>query len=581
MPFVPRRPPAPSPPPAYEMPPDYSNLEPAAPVTQSSSSPPRLRPLSVSPTLSEMELQTFGHRIAPLSFSFDPRVDPLSPSLSLPPLPSLRDDVSHNHSFELPNTIPSDSTTTPSDRHLVSDVPVISTSPRRFVFPAEPKPRGKPARASMRPPSPDVDIPDAKEVEIMVWTYAAPKKPARKSKKVAKVEPISHGPITTSTEMGWEETVDNIAKLLGTAADFLVISSMEWRWLKPQNSAWLPLRNESGFTSLIRQLLSPPKGVSGAYIIVKMDEPMKAPPTMSMPWVSQPAGPSSGPGSFESTYRAAAGLDNELSDDDGDKGKVKVSFDEGLEEEIERISSKYPPGTCTLHPDLECYHSRVTDLHFKLDRPKKIVWAAAIKKGTASLMTPPLASNHFKANAALKNTASSVSATPTPAPIPPSLPPATPMPPAVFPTPYPNPYPYGPLPFPPTMGYPSFPSYHPPGLYGNPSQMPWDTPRGHRRRRSFDGSSPPPQSSSKRRREDRLPDPPSSPAFSGGSLDDFLSRYPDLPAPTRSFLLDLGFEIGDDLSLVTEAQWKEGGLTLFGWNRVLKSYKKYKSSLRA
>ncbi|KAJ6626532.1 hypothetical protein B0H10DRAFT_1941826 [Mycena sp. CBHHK59/15] len=576
--FVPRRPPARSPPPAYEMPPGYGDPESAAPAAQqSSSSPPRLHPLSVSPTMSELELQTFGHHIAPLPFSFDPQVDPLSPSLSLPPL---RDNFSRVRSIELPN-LPSDSAVSSnlSNLPLASDISPISTSPRLSVFPAGLKPKGprtKPAPASTRPPSPDVDVPDAKEFEIMVWTYGAPKKSsssARKSKKVAKVEPISHGPITANTDMIWDYMVDTIAKLLGTSAEFLIISSMEWRWLKPQNSPWLPLRNESGFASLIRQLLSPPKAVSGAYIIVKMDEPMKAPPTVSMPWVSQPA-------AGESMYRAVMGFNDEPSDDDGDQGKVKVSFDEGLEEEIERISNKYPPGTCSLHPDLECYHSRVTDLHFKLDRPKKIVWAAAIKKGTASLITPPLASNHFKANAALRNTATSVAAAPpsTPAAPPPPPPPSTPAAPAV---PL-MPYPYGSIPFPPSMGYPSFPSYHPPGLYGHPSHMlPWqDTPRAHRRRRSFDGSSPPQQASSKRRRDDRLPDPPSSPAFSGGSLNDFLSRYPDLPAPTRSFLDDLGFEIGDDLSLVTEVQWKEGGLTLFGWNRVIKSYKKYKTSLR-
>jgi hypothetical protein len=82
--------------------------------------------------------------------------------------------------------------------------------------------------------------------------------------------------------MAWDETVTTVAKLLGTSAEFVVTSSMEWRWLKPQNSPWLPLRNESGFSSLIRQLLSPPKAVSAAYIIIKMDEPMKAPPSVSM-----------------------------------------------------------------------------------------------------------------------------------------------------------------------------------------------------------------------------------------------------------------------------------------------------------
>ncbi|KAF8185562.1 hypothetical protein K438DRAFT_1973860 [Mycena galopus ATCC 62051] len=379
-------------------------------------------PLSVSPTISELELQTFGHRIAPLPFPFDPRVDPPSPSLSLPPL---RDNFSRVHSFELPNLLSGDL----SNQPLASDISPISTSPRLSVFPAGPKLKGSrtaPAPASTRLTSPDADIPDAKEFEIMVWTYGAPKKSTRKSKKVAKVEPISHGPITANTDMTWDYMVNTIAKLLGTSPEFLVISSMEWRWLKPQNSPWLPLRNESGFASLIRQLLLPPKAVSGA---------------------SSPSTPAAPP------------------------------------------APSAPP--------------------------------------------PPL--------------------TPTTA-VPPTL--------------YPNPYPYGPLPFPPSMGYPSFPSFPIPGLYGHSSplhMLPWqDTPRARRRHRSFDGSSPPQQSSSKRRREERLPDPPSSPGFSGGSLDDFPSRYPDLPAPTRPFLDELGFEIGDDLLLVTEAQWKDGGLTLFG-----------------
>jgi hypothetical protein len=40
--------------------------------------------------------------------------------------------------------------------------------------------------------------------------------------------------------------------------------------------------------------------------------------------------------------------------------------------------------------------------------------------------------------------------------------------------------------------------------------------------------------------------------------DKFLAQYPDLPQGTCCFLLELGFEIGDDLSVVTEAQWKAG-----------------------
>ncbi|KAJ7815023.1 hypothetical protein B0H14DRAFT_2603740 [Mycena olivaceomarginata] len=505
--FVPHCPPVRSLPPVYGMPPSYGD-----PESQSSSSPPRLRPLSVSLTMSGPTVTVTV--LTPFTQQF------------LLPIPPSDSTVSGNLS-NLP---------------LASDISSISTSTWLSVFPAGPKPKGlhtKPALASTRPSSPDVDIPDAKEFKIMVWTYGAPKK-----------------------LYDLDYMVDTIANLLGTSPEFLVISSMEWCWLKPQNSLWLPLRNESGFASLIRQLLSPPKAVSGAYIIIKIDEPMKVPPTVSMSWVSQPAaGPSSGPSSFESTYCAVMGFNNEPSDDDGEQGKVKVSFDEGPEEKMEHISNKYPPGTCSLHLNLKCYHSCVTDLHFKLNRPKKIVWAAAIKKGTASLITPPLTSNHFKASATLRNTAVSVVTAPpsTPAAPPPPPPPSTPTTPAAPPMRYPTPYPYSLLPFPPLMGYSLFPPFHLPGLYGHLSHLLlWqDTPWAHRHRRSFDGSSSPQQSSSKHRHKDWLPDPSSSPVFSSGSLGDFLSWYPDLPALICAFLDDFGYKIGDDLSLVTEAQWKE------------------------
>ncbi|KAJ6548295.1 hypothetical protein B0H10DRAFT_1969206, partial [Mycena sp. CBHHK59/15] len=295
------------------------------------------------------------------------------------------------------------------------------------------------------------------------------------------------------------------------------------------------------------------------FFIVKMDEPMRAPPKVSMPWVSQPvAGPSSGPGSFESTYKAVMGFEDPVSDDDGDKGKVKVSFDEGLEEEMDKISNMYPPGTCSLQPDIECFYHRVTDLHFALDHPKKIVWAATMKKGTSTIISPPLESNHFKAKAAIKKTAVPNVAVPTAANLPPPLTPAAPAAQPI--NPYSNPYPYPPIPF----------------------HLQWATRHTHLITH-WDSMAMHPICCLGRRllgHQDWRPDPPSSPALSGVSVDEFLAQYLDLPEGTGRFLLELGFEIGDDLSVVTEAQWKAGGLTLFGWNHVIWAYNKYKNCLR-
>ncbi|KAK7034091.1 hypothetical protein R3P38DRAFT_2519192, partial [Favolaschia claudopus] len=243
-------------------------------------------------------------------------------------------------------------------------------------------------------------------------------------------------------------------------------------------------------------------------------------------------------------------------------------FDEGLEEVVEEIQNKYPPGLCADHPNLPCYHHRRTGNHYELDRPKLLVWAAAKKTGSCTLDLPPLGSNLFKADKAIKRASpiappAVATGTPTPTLPPPAAPPQTPYP-----------HPYGYYPPPPPMPLPPFGMYTPPmpSYYGH---SPWqETPRRHRRHRSWDGgSSPPSEPASKRHRHI---DPPSSPAPIGGSLDDFIESFPNLPEQTRGFLSEQGFQIGDDLSIVTDAQWKEAGFVLFGWKRVLDSYNQYK-----
>ncbi|KAJ7732293.1 hypothetical protein B0H16DRAFT_1468641 [Mycena metata] len=500
---------SPSPPPVYEHPPQYAPEPPVAAAPLSSSSPPRLRrALSASPSLSDLEVEVFGHRVAPLPspFTYNPQ-NPLPPPSFSPP----RADVSRVPSFHTPQVprpfvFPDAATTSdlppPRDDQSFPSPPPAHLS----VFPVEPKPKATCTRraAPARPPSPDDELPDAKDFEIMVWTYAAAKKAiGRKPKKALKPEPNSFGPISANTDMTWDNTVEAICELLSTSPQFLVSSSMEWHWLKPKNSAWLPLRNLAGYASLVKQIVSPPKGVTN-YIIIKMDEPMKAPPSVSMPWASQPvAGPSSSLGAFENVFRAATGIDNGPSDDDDGMPKKKVPFDDGLEEDMQKISDTYHPGVCSVHPDIECFHSHINNLHFALDRPEKIVWAAGMKNGTASIIAPPLGSTYFRVKAAIKKNVSTP-ATPAPAPAVPATVPLAPAPPA---TPFPQ-YPYLAHMFPPMpMGYPGYPPFPTPGYFSRTPRAPWEeTPRERRRERSWDGSSPPRQSTSKRRH----PDPPSS-----------------------------------------------------------------------
>ncbi|KAF8142390.1 hypothetical protein K438DRAFT_2030097 [Mycena galopus ATCC 62051] len=549
-----------TPPPLYERPPGYeedvsSSSSPSVPqlhLASSSSSPIQ----AVSELASETETFRDPHTHLPLSF--DPDEDPFPASLLIPPR-------------SLGNTD-------------------IAPGPGLFhvsVFPAAPR-RTKYTPVVPHPPGLTPVIPDAKDFEIYVEVMApAPTKPVGRvgrSKNRGKVEPEKFGPIPGNTDMIWEDALEAIADLLGTSTPYLVLSSMEWRWVKPKNSARLPLRDFRGYNALIRQLLNPPKGVSATQVIVATSQPMKVPSQASMSWSARPA-LSTGPGSFEAIFNAVhtMGPNEDMLSDEESKGK-KFSLDENIEEQIEQISQAYPPGTCTEHPNIECFHSRVNGLHFELTRPRKIVWASAICKGTCKITGPPLASNFFKSGSAIKTKtapapapAASSEAQPQTASAPPSAPPLGPSGTLAFPlpmTPYHGPYPY-PAPYLLPMAYPGMlPS---PGFGPYHAQMPswFGTPRA-RRQRSWDGSSPPRTSSSKRRRED----PPSSPTVSSGTLDDFLDKYPGLPDVTGAFLRRLDFEIGDDLSVVPEAEWRAEGLTVITWNRIVSKYEKYKRSLR-
>jgi hypothetical protein len=68
-----------------------------------------------------------------------------------------------------------------------------------------------------------------------------------------------------------------LADLLKTKPSFISKHAFEWQWLKPANSAWLPLHTDAGYASLLKQLKAPPQNVSSTYIIIQMAEPVKKP----------------------------------------------------------------------------------------------------------------------------------------------------------------------------------------------------------------------------------------------------------------------------------------------------------------
>ncbi|KAJ6549184.1 hypothetical protein B0H10DRAFT_2242995 [Mycena sp. CBHHK59/15] len=446
-----------------------------------------------------------------------------------------------------------------------------------FSASAEPKPsatrrRCKPA-VKAAPVDEDSTDDNLKEFEIVLHVFPQVKRPAGRNGKAraAKPEPVKFGPISATIGVDYDGLMDKFAKAVGTEVPFLNTSSIEWRWMKPANSQFVPLRDEDRLKSMLKHINSPPKGASGNSIIVKMDAPVKK-PTQHMSWSGPDAGPSS----------VLPSVDDYESGDDGPK--KKVPFDEGLEEEMEKLAERYPPGVCSDHPTISCFHDRLSDLHFELDRNRKIVWAAAIQRKATSLIKVPMSSNLFTAKKAIKKAAGPAAAGGSAPPAAgTSAPPVIPSTPASHPTPPQFPFWQNVYPYPPPMpGYPSFPPmpYPPPfpnylSFDHHSQNSPWNKTPRRRRHRSWDGSSPPEQSSSKRRQVD----PPSSPALVGGSINEFIAAYPNLPPGLKPLLQKLGFEIGDDITVITEAQWISADIPQFTAARIVKFYHKYKAGL--
>ncbi|KAJ7817524.1 hypothetical protein B0H13DRAFT_1922872 [Mycena leptocephala] len=379
---------------------------------------------------------------------------------------------------------------------------------RRAKAPAT-RQRRKPA---VKAASPDVDSEDddLKEFEIVLHVFPQVKKPAGRAKsRVARPEPVKFGPISADVGVDYVGLMEKFAKAMGSEVPFLIASSVEWRWMKPANSQFVPLRDEDG--------------ASGGSIIVKMDAPVKKPATQLM------SGPSLMP------VRALCSKCRRLRVCD-DGPKKKVPFDEGLEEEMEKLAERYPPGVCSEHPMISCYHDRLSDLHFELDRNRKIVWAAAIPcvtsaaaKESRKFIQGSNGSNLFTAKKAIKKASGPPAAggfTSTPPVIPPTLSSHPTQPQFPF---WQNAYAYPP----PMPGYPGFPPMpYPPSFPNYPS---FDR---HSKKFPLE--------------RDSSPSPPVLGWLLATRARELQTTpaYPNLPPGLKPLLQKLGFEIGDDITVI-------------------------------
>ncbi|KAK6975015.1 hypothetical protein R3P38DRAFT_3238347 [Favolaschia claudopus] len=270
--------------------------------------------------------------------------------------------------------------------------PKPTTRTRRAATPASTPPPHTPEITDVEPP----------EFEILIHVIVEEKKVAGKKArgKQPKSAPAKFGPVTANVGFSFYQLTAKLAAALETDPVYLIKSTFE-----PANSMFIPIRDANGMRSLIKHLLSPPKGASANFIIPQMSAPVPKTGCAKRP-LTNVAQSWSGAGAGTSA-QAVLALDDSKTLTKGQllylcfySHPYQVPFDVGLEDEMDKIAEAYPPGRCAQHPDISCFHYRQNNLHWELDRNKKIAWAA--KKGTANLLKPPLGSNFFTAQSALK-----------------------------------------------------------------------------------------------------------------------------------------------------------------------------------
>src|SRR5258708_9284687 len=71
---------------------------------------------------------------------------------------------------------------------------------------------------------------------------------------------------------------------------------------------------------------------------------------------------------------------------------LQAKLDDALEEIVLKLSDKYHPGLCPLHPDLPYFHHPTSPLHFRLNCPPLIVWPLARSSDPTTAETDPVLS---------------------------------------------------------------------------------------------------------------------------------------------------------------------------------------------
>lgn len=150
----------------------------------------------------------------------------------------------------------------------VSSSPELAERPRRAVGATSERP-GRCVKA----PAPTPTAPTQFDLLIQVPQPDKRAKVGTKYKMV-KSDPVKCGPNPVDIDLEWEAFTEVIAEHANTTLAQLVVTSFEWRFMKPQNSPWTPLNSSNGYGVFTRQLTAKLLKDPSAIVLLQMSPPV-------------------------------------------------------------------------------------------------------------------------------------------------------------------------------------------------------------------------------------------------------------------------------------------------------------------
>src|SRR5260370_7366620 len=91
--------------------------------------------------------------------------------------------------------------------------------------------------------------------------------------KTKKTEPEKRGPFNIPLNIKWNTFLRMMAEEIGVECSDLPVATFEWHWLRPASSPWLPVRDENGFTSMVKKVNAKFEVKPEPYLIFHMNTP--------------------------------------------------------------------------------------------------------------------------------------------------------------------------------------------------------------------------------------------------------------------------------------------------------------------